>query len=116
MAVTTLASPSALARSGGGKYVVALSVLFGSVMAAIDTSVVNVALAHIQASYGVSLQEVTWVSTSYLIAVVIVMPLTAWFASVLGRRRFYMYSVALFTIASAFCGLSRTLGQLIFFR
>lgn len=116
MAVTTLASPSAPARGGGAKYVVALSVLFGSVMAAIDTSVVNVALAHIQASYGVTLQEVTWVSTSYLIAVVIIMPLTAWFASVLGRRRFYMYSVALFTIASAFCGLSRTLGQLIFFR
>ena len=115
MAVGSLAAVAAPAR-GGPKYIVALSVLFGSVMAAIDSSVVNVSLAHIQASYGVTLQQVTWVSTSYLIAVVIVMPLTAWFASVLGRRRFYMLSVAVFTVASAFCGFSRTLGQLIFFR
>ncbi|HLY22357.1 MAG TPA: DHA2 family efflux MFS transporter permease subunit [bacterium] len=117
MAVGTLTPAAAVpARRYAGKYIVALSVLFGSVMAAIDTSVVNVALAHIQASYGVTLQEVTWVSTSYLIAVVIVMPLTAWFASVLGRKRFYILSVAVFTVASAFCGFSRTLGQLIFFR
>lgn len=116
MAVGAPPSVSAPARSRDARYVVALSVLFGSVMAAIDTSVVNVALAHIQASYGVTIQEVTWVSTSYLITVVIVMPLTAWLAGALGRRRFYMYSVALFTIASAFCGFSRTLGQLIFFR
>ncbi|MHB8730918.1 MAG: DHA2 family efflux MFS transporter permease subunit [bacterium] len=116
MAVGALTPSAAPARRYAGKYIVALSVLFGSVMAAIDTSVVNVALAHIQASYGVTLQEVTWVSTSYLIAVVIVMPLTAWFASVLGRKRFYILSVAVFTVASAFCGFSRTLGQLIFFR
>jgi DHA2 family multidrug resistance protein len=105
------------ARSGySGKWFVALSVLFGSLMGAIDSSVVNVSLAHIQATYGVTVQEVTWVTTSYLITVVIIMPLTAWFATVFGRKRFYMYSVALFTIASVFCGLSRTLGQLIFFR
>jgi len=120
MAVGTLRSSSAAAAGerprGGTKWLVAISVLFGSLMGAIDTSVVNVALAHIQATYGVTIQQVTWVSTSYLITVVIVMPLTAWLASVLGRRRFYMYSVGLFTIASAFCGMSRTLGQLIFFR
>ncbi len=102
--------------AGASKWVVATSVLMGSVMGAIDTSVVNVALAHIQASYGVTIQQVTWVSTSYLIAVVIVMPLTAWLGTVLGRKRVYLLSVLIFTIASAFCGLSRTLGQLIFFR
>jgi DHA2 family multidrug resistance protein len=102
--------------SGSNKWVVTLSVLAGAMMGAIDTSVVNVALAHIQASYGVTTQEVTWVSTSYLIAVVIVMPLTAWVSSVLGRKRMYLLSVTIFTIASAFCGLSRTLGQLIVFR
>ena len=116
MAVGTMPAARDPARGGNMKWLVALSVLFGSVMGAIDTSVVNVALAHIQATYGVTIQEVTWVSTSYLITVVIVMPLTAWLATVLGRKRFYMYSVALFTIASAFCGMSRTLGQLIFFR
>jgi DHA2 family multidrug resistance protein len=118
MAVGTLPSSAAAAGrpQGAAKWLVAVSVLFGSLMGAIDTSVVNVALAHIQATYGVTIQQVTWVSTSYLITVVIVMPLTNWLATVLGRRRFYMYSVGLFTIASAFCGLSRTLGQLIFFR
>lgn len=116
MVTATLARPGAAARPGVNKWLVALSVLLGSVMGAIDTSVVNVALAHIQASYGVTIQQVTWVSTSYLIAVVIVMPLTAWLGTVLGRRRVYLLSVLLFTVASAFCGLSRTLGQLIFFR
>ncbi len=110
---TDAARPAAAVAS---KWVVALSVLLGSVMGAIDTSVVNVALAHIQASYGVTIQQVAWVSTSYLIAVVIVMPLTAWLGTVMGRRRVYLLSVLIFTIASAFCGLSRTLGQLIFFR
>ncbi len=98
------------------KWLVTLSVLMGALMGAIDTSVVNVALAHIQASYGVTIQQVAWVSTSYLIAVVIVMPLTAWLGTVIGRRRVYLLSVLIFTVASAFCGLSRTLGQLIFFR
>jgi len=116
MTVGALPSRPAAPFARSGKWFVAFSVLFGSVMGAIDTSVVNVALVHIQATYGVSVQEVTWVSTSYLITVVIIMPLTAWFATVLGRKRFYMYSVALFTVASVFCGLSRTLGQLIFFR
>jgi MFS transporter, DHA2 family, multidrug resistance protein len=116
MSTGALPSAAAAARGRSGKWFVALSVLFGSVMGAIDTSVVNVALVHIQSTYGVTVQEVTWVSTSYLITVVIIMPLTAWFATVFGRKRFYMYSVGLFTIASVFCGLSRTLGQLIFFR
>ena len=104
-------------RSGGvNKWLVTLSVLAGALMGAIDTSVVNVALAHIQASYGVTTQEVTWVSTSYLITVVLVMPLTAWVGSVLGRKRMYLLSVLIFTGASVMCGLSQTLGQLIFFR
>ena len=98
------------------KWVVTLSVLFGALMGAIDTSVVNVALTHIQATYGVTTQQVTWVSTAYLIAVVIIMPLTAWLGTVLGRQRTYLLSVAIFTGASVMCGLSRTLGQLILFR
>jgi DHA2 family multidrug resistance protein len=98
------------------KWLVTLSVLMGALMGAIDTSVVNVALTHIQASYGVTVQQVAWVSTSYLITVVLVMPLTAWLGTVVGRRRVYLWSVVIFTVASAFCGLSHTLGQLIFFR
>lgn len=85
-------------------------------MAAVDSSVVNVALPHIQTTYSVTTQEVTWVTTSYLIAVVIIMPLTAWLGTVIGRKRMYLLAVTIFTLASVACGLSRTLAQLIAFR
>jgi len=98
------------------KWVISISVLFGAMMGAIDTSVVNVALAHIRATYGVTTQEVTWVTTSYLITLVIIMPLTAWVGSVLGRKRIFILAVTLFTVASALCGFARTLGELIAFR
>ncbi len=98
------------------KWVVTLSVLFGAIMGAVDTSVVNVALVRIQATYGVTTQQVTWVTAAYLIAVVIVMPLTAWVATVFGRRRMYLMAVAIFTGASILCGVSRSLAQLIGFR
>ena len=106
----------ARARETSNKWLATMSILFGSIMATIDTSVVNVALVHIQATFGVTVQEVTWVTTAYLITVVLVMPLTAWLSSVFGRKRMYMVSVIIFTAASALCGLSRTLGQLIAFR
>jgi MFS transporter, DHA2 family, multidrug resistance protein len=98
------------------KVIVFSSVLLGSLMGSIDTSIVNVALAHIQSTYGVTTDDVAWVSTGYLITLVIVMPLTAWLSGILGRKRFYLISVMLFTLASVLCGFSRTLGQLIFFR
>ncbi|HKV43183.1 MAG TPA: DHA2 family efflux MFS transporter permease subunit [bacterium] len=112
------ASPGIGAESarGGNKWIVTVSILLGSIMATIDTSVVNIALIHIQARFGATIQDVTWVTTSYLITVALVMPLTAWLASVVGRKRMYMYSVIIFTVASALCGFSRTLGQLIVFR
>jgi DHA2 family multidrug resistance protein len=113
--------PAVAARTDGrparpNKWLVSVSVLFGSMMSAIDTSVVNVALAHMQATYGVTTQAITWVTTSYLITLVITMPLTAWVASVLGRKRMFLVAIAVFTGASMMCGLSRTLGQLIVFR
>jgi MFS transporter, DHA2 family, multidrug resistance protein len=111
-----LAAPPFETARPTNKWLVTVSILLGSIMATIDTSVVNIALLHIQATYGATIQEVTWVTTSYLISVVLVMPLTAWLASVLGRKKMYMFSVIIFTAASALCGLSRTLGQLIAFR
>src|SRR5579883_973366 len=110
------AAHDGLGAREASKWAVFFAVLLGALMGAIDASIVNVALAHIQATYGVTTDEVAWVVTSYLIALVIVMPLTAWLGSVLGRRRFYLLSVALFTVASGLCGVSRTLGQLIAFR
>lgn len=111
-----IAAPSLDHPGQPSKWVIAFSVLFGPLMGAIGASVVNVALVHIQASYGISTQEVTWVSTSYLIALVIIMPLTAWLASVLGRKRMFLMALIIFTGASVLCGFSRTLGELIAFR
>jgi len=103
-------------RPATNKWVVAMTVLVGTMSSSISGSSVNVALSHIQASFGINTQEVTWVSTSYLTALVIVMPLTAWVSSVLGRKRMYLLALLIFTLASAGCGLSQTLGALIFFR
>jgi DHA2 family multidrug resistance protein len=104
------------AAASASRVQITLSVLFGSVMTAVDTSVVNVALPHIQTGYGVATHQIAWVTTGYLIALVIVMPLTAWVATVLGRKRMYLLALAIFVGASIACGLSRTLGQLILFR
>jgi MFS transporter, DHA2 family, multidrug resistance protein len=110
------APPRQAAERQASTWLVTCSILLGSIMATIDTSVVNIALVHIQATFGATIQAVTWVTTSYLMSVVLVMPLTAWLASVLGRKRMYTLCVIIFTAASALCGFSRTLGQLIAFR
>jgi MFS transporter, DHA2 family, multidrug resistance protein len=112
----SLAAPAFQAERRSSRWLATLAILLGSIMATIDTSVVNIALVHIQATFGATIQDATWVTTSYLITVVLVMPLTAWLASVLGRKRMYLCSVIIFTGASALCGFSRTLGQLIAFR
>jgi MFS transporter, DHA2 family, multidrug resistance protein len=119
--MSSAATPTAAAslpadRAHRAQWVIFAAVLLGSMMGAIDTSIVNVALAHIQATYGVTTDDVAWVVTGYLITLVIVMPLTAWLSALIGRRRFYVISIVLFTGASILCGLSRTLGQLIAFR
>src|SRR5436305_15191335 len=84
-------------------WLVTIAVTVGTLMAALDTSIVNVALPYIRANLGVSVTEITWISTGYIIALVIIMPLTAWLGSVLGRKRVYMACLALFITASFFC-------------
>ncbi|MGH6890130.1 MAG: DHA2 family efflux MFS transporter permease subunit [Rhizomicrobium sp.] len=82
-------------------------------MVVLDTSIANVALAHIAGSLSVSYDESTWVVTSFLIANAVIIPISGWLADVIGRKRFYMVSVALFTAASFLCGLSPSLGFLL---
>jgi len=95
----TLAARSDNQFAQHGKWIVAASVLAGSMMSAIDTNIVNVSLAHIEATYGVTTQEVTWVTTSYLITLVITLPLTNWVASILGRKRMFLAAIAIFSVA-----------------
>jgi len=85
-------------------------------MEVLDTSVANVALPHIAGNLSAGVDESTWVLTSYLVSNAIVLPLTGWFSSLFGRKRFYMTCVAIFTIASMLCGLAPSLPLLVFFR
>lgn len=88
----------------------------GTFMEVLDTSIANVALPHIAGSLSASQDESTWVLTSYLVANAIILPISGWISSVLGRKNFYLGSVILFTIFSACCGLAPTLGILVAFR
>jgi DHA2 family multidrug resistance protein len=98
------------------KWLVSLAVIFGVLMSAIDTSVVNVALPNIQGNVGATQSEIAWISTGYLISVVILMPLTNWLSVRFGRKNVYLSSLVVFTASSFMCGCSRTLGGLIFWR
>ena len=98
------------------KYLISLSVMFGVLMSVIDSSVVNVALPNIQGNLGATQQEITWISTGYLISVVILMPLTNWLSVRFGRKNVYLTSLVIFTAASVMCGMSRSLDELIFWR
>ncbi|HEY2009946.1 MAG TPA: DHA2 family efflux MFS transporter permease subunit [Rhizomicrobium sp.] len=82
-------------------------------MVVLDTSIANVALAHIAGSLSASYDEAAWVITSFLVANAVVIPISGWLADVFGRKPYYMFSVALFTLASLACGLSVNLPMLI---
>ena len=97
-------------------WVVTFAVTVGTLMGALDTSVVNVALPYIRANLGATITQVAWVSTGYIIALVIVMPLTAWLGATFGRKRVYMSCLALFTVSSFFCGNAHSLTMLVMFR
>uniref|UniRef100_Q01NG7 Drug resistance transporter, EmrB/QacA subfamily n=1 Tax=Solibacter usitatus (strain Ellin6076) TaxID=234267 RepID=Q01NG7_SOLUE len=90
--------------------------MLATFMEVLDTSIANVALRHIAGSLSASVEEATWVLTSYLVANAIILPMGAWFSMLLGRKRFYMTCVAIFTISSFLCGIAPSLGWLIFFR
>ena len=107
------AAPS---RPPTNKWLVTVSVTFGTLMGAIDASIVNVALPHLRGAVGATLQEITWITTGFAIATVIVMPLTAFLGRLFGQKRVYMASLALFVLASALCGMASTLTQLVLFR
>jgi len=97
-------------------WIVALVVTMGTFMEVLDTSIANVALPHIAGSLSASQDESTWVLTSYLVANAIILPISGWISSVIGRRNFYLGSVILFTVFSACCGLAPTLAALVIFR
>ena len=97
-------------------WVIAFTVTLATFMEALDSSIANVALPHIAGTLGASYEEATWILTSYLVSNAIVLPISGWIANRIGRKRFYMSCVALFTVFSFLCGLANSLGMLIVFR
>jgi DHA2 family multidrug resistance protein len=97
-------------------WIVAIAVMFATFMEVLDTTVVNVSLPHIAGNLSASIDESTWVLTSYLVANAIVLPLTGWLAAHFGRKRLLMSSVAGFTVSSLLCGIAPNLHLLVLFR
>jgi DHA2 family multidrug resistance protein len=106
-------------RSAAGDrspWLIAIVLSIATFMVVLDTAIANVALRYIAGSLAVSVDESTWVVTTYLIANAVVLPVSGWLSNVIGRKRFYMICVTLFTIASLLCGLASSLNALIVFR
>jgi DHA2 family multidrug resistance protein len=95
---------------------VTLCVMLATIMQALDTTIANVALPHMQGSMGASQDQISWVLTSYIVAAAIFMPLTGFITARLGRKRVFMWAVAGFTIASMLCGAAQSLPQIVLFR
>ncbi len=98
------------------KYIIAATVTMAAMLELIDTSIVNVAIPHMMGNLGATLDEIAWVSTAYIIANVIVIPMSGWLSAFFGRKRYFTGSIMLFTLASFFCGASHSLLTLIFWR
>ena len=106
-------------RSAAGDrnpWLIVLVISLATFMEVLDTAIANVSLTHIAGSLAVSNDEATWVLTSYLVANAVIVPISGWLSDVIGRKRFYMISVLLFSIASLMCGLAPSLGFLVIAR
>jgi MFS transporter, DHA2 family, multidrug resistance protein len=117
-------SPVATAESGeapkskyeAGKWLVGLSVLTGTFLSVMDVTVVNVAMPHMMAAFHQSLLSITWVSTAYSIAEIIMITMTAFWSTLLGRKRLFLASMTVFIVGSALAGTSHTFGQMLAYR
>jgi DHA2 family multidrug resistance protein len=99
-----------------GKWLVGLSVLTGTFLSVMDVTVVNVAMPHMMAAFHQDLLSITWVSTAYSIAEIIMVTMTAFWSTLLGRKRLFMLSMTIFIAGSALAGTSQTFGQMLFYR
>jgi len=105
-----------LQQRGILKWIIAFTASFGALLEVLDSSIVNVALTEMQSSFGSTISQIGWIVTGYAIANVIMIPLTAWLGDRFGKKRYFVFSLAGFTLASIACGLSPNLGTLIFAR
>ena len=111
-----MATPTEVWTPKFNPWLVAVVVAMAAFMEVLDTSIANVALPHMAGNLGASNDESTWVLTSYLVSNAIVLPISGWLATALGRKRFFMLCIFLFTLSSLLCGAALSLGALILFR
>ncbi|MFM5923162.1 MAG: MDR family MFS transporter [Novosphingobium sp.] len=97
-------------------YLLAVGVMLASLIQILDTTIANVAIPHMQSSLGATSDEVSWVLTSYIVAVAVAMPITGWLADRIGSRRLFMASVFGFVIASMLCGMAQNVTEMVIFR
>ena len=104
------------AGAASHKWLITFAVMLGTTLEVLDSSIVNVALPHLQGAFSASLDEIAWVVTSYLIANGIMIPMTGWISERCGRKRYLLASVCVFVVASVLCGAAQSLTQIVFFR
>src|ERR1700730_6128755 len=105
-----------MAEAGVRKWIITITVVLATLIELIDTSIVNVALPQMMGNLSATLDEVAWVVTSYVVANVIVVPMTGFLSGIFGRRNYFAGSIVLFTIASFFCGHATNIWELVIFR
>src|SRR5438477_1066387 len=98
------------------RWVILLGLITAAIMEVLDTTIVNVALPQMAGNLGATNQEIAWVSTSYILSNVVVLPMTAFLAARFGRKNYLSFSIILFIVASFFCGTSHSLGELVLWR
>src|SRR3984893_10401727 len=109
-------SPPAASRPASTPWVVAAAVVIPTFMEVLDTTIANVALRYIAGGLSAAVIDAEWVLTSYLAANATILPISGWISARLGRRNYFLLSIAVFTLASALCGMATSLGQIILFR
>jgi DHA2 family multidrug resistance protein len=109
-------SPTAVSRPAINPWIVAVAVIVPTFMEVLDTTIANVALRYIAGGLSAAVTDSEWVITSYLAANAVILPISGWLSARLGRRNYFMGSIAVFTFASALCGMATSLGQIILFR
>ena len=105
-----------MSETGANKWIITITVILASMIELIDTSIVNVALPQMMGNLGATLDQIAWVVTGYVVANVIVIPMTSWLATIFGRRNYFVGSLVLFTVASFFCGHATSLWEMVIFR
>lgn len=98
------------------RWIIVIAVMSATLMQVLDTTIVNVALPHMQGSLNAAPDQISWTLTSYLVASAIIMPLTGYFSDRLGRKKYLLWCIGGFTIASALCGMANSLAQIVSFR